>query len=70
MPKKNHILEALSELHDLVDCFPGGVENLLEQYDDGESHTKKNAGVVASGHIDGLVDQLNNLKAEIQKKYR
>lgn len=68
--KKNHILDALSELHDLVEEFPGDVEYLLGEYDDGESHTKREAGPIVLGHLDGLVDQLQELRVKLAKKYR
>jgi hypothetical protein len=68
--RKNHTLDALSELHDLVESFPADVEQSLFDEDDGESHTKREAREVVCHHIDQMVRELQEFKATMEKKYR
>ncbi|HRH68868.1 MAG TPA: hypothetical protein PLB89_05105 [Flavobacteriales bacterium] len=66
--RKNHILDALGDVHQEVCGFGDDVESL--DYDDGESHSKKEAAAVAENQINEFIDRLVELKLKIRKKYK
>ena len=66
--RKNHILDALGDVHDVVDGFANAVDGDCD-YDDGARHEKKEARAVALNLVDGFMNELEELKELIKKKY-
>ncbi len=70
MAKKNHTLDALGEIRELVEGFPDDVDMEGDRFDDGGSHTKNEAREVVSCLVDRMIQDLAQEKERILKKYK
>lgn len=69
MAKKNHIVDAIELVRDELLGYVVDAEQSMFDHDDGESHSKPEARAKALEFIDAMVEDLEQLKATITKKY-
>lgn len=63
---KTPVLDALSILHSWAESNAGSLDNQLCNWDDGESHSVKEAKDVMQSRLNNMIRELTEMRTEVQ----